>query len=394
MAATSTPSARWPLASRSSRAPRRASGSSLRGPFPPPPPAGSRRCRSRRCRLLWEASPAPDLAGYLVYRRDPAGELRLLTRRRITATSSSTAASRPASPSPGGHRDRHPGERGRAGRGRARPPVSRLYRLSGAGNDFLALAAPAAAPGGDDRRLVPARPLPRADGLLRAPPRRRRRPDGVLERRRLPARLCLNGTRCAARLAFHLGWRGRRSRSGPAPGRSAPGKVRGHRPRSRSVLRPGAAAPSPRPGGCRHGCAGWLVDAGVRTSSSPGPNARRAPVATLGAALRRHYAFGPGGTKSTFVAFPTPTASRSGASSAGGGRDPRLRHRRLAAVAAGSRRVPRAPGAGASPRAAASSRSPRSPRPAPLWTLTGERPPPRHPRTDPGSHPLPTPAWS
>lgn len=36
-------------------------------------------------RLLWEPSPAPDLAGYLVYRRDPGGEFRPLTPEPIRA---------------------------------------------------------------------------------------------------------------------------------------------------------------------------------------------------------------------------------------------------------------------------------------------------------------------
>jgi predicted small lipoprotein YifL len=54
--------------------------------FPPPPPAGLTALPlAGAARLLWEASPAPDLAVYLVYRRDPAGELRLLTPAPITA---------------------------------------------------------------------------------------------------------------------------------------------------------------------------------------------------------------------------------------------------------------------------------------------------------------------
>lgn len=80
------------------------------------------------------------------------------------------------------------------------------YRLSGAGNDFIALAAPERCPSLEERRRLCARGLGLgADGLILL-----RRGDGVSveyfnadgER----AELCVNGTRSAAQLAFRLGW--------------------------------------------------------------------------------------------------------------------------------------------------------------------------------------------
>ena len=81
--------------------------------------------------------------------------------------------------------------------------MTRYYRLSGGGNDFLALTEPPEMPGSGRIQAWCRRGLSLgADGLF------------VLERQGdrvrmdywnadgLPADLCLNGTRCAARLAF------------------------------------------------------------------------------------------------------------------------------------------------------------------------------------------------
>ncbi|MFN7959806.1 MAG: diaminopimelate epimerase [Thermoanaerobaculia bacterium] len=82
-----------------------------------------------------------------------------------------------------------------------------FYRVSGAGNDFLALVEPPEAPDSSQVRAWCTRGLSLgADGLFAL----YRAGDGV----RMdywnsdghPADLCLNGTRCAARLAFELGW--------------------------------------------------------------------------------------------------------------------------------------------------------------------------------------------
>jgi diaminopimelate epimerase len=86
--------------------------------------------------------------------------------------------------------------------------MTEFIKMSGCGNDFIALVEPASAP---------------AEGAIRAWCRRgiSLGADGVFTLRRLRpqvvemrywnadggvAALCLNGTRCAAQLAFHLGW--------------------------------------------------------------------------------------------------------------------------------------------------------------------------------------------
>lgn len=82
-----------------------------------------------------------------------------------------------------------------------------FFKLSGGGNDFIALAEPEADPAPDTVVRWCTRGLSEgADGLFVL----RREDVGVRmvysnsDGRR--AALCLNGTRCAARLAFHLGW--------------------------------------------------------------------------------------------------------------------------------------------------------------------------------------------
>ncbi len=87
------------------------------------------------------------------------------------------------------------------------PPLIAYYRLSGGGNDFLALVEPEVLPAKCDIAAWCRRGLSLgADGVL------------VLDRRGEVLRvrhfnadggaagLCLNGTRCAARLALELGW--------------------------------------------------------------------------------------------------------------------------------------------------------------------------------------------
>jgi diaminopimelate epimerase len=83
-----------------------------------------------------------------------------------------------------------------------------FFKLSGCGNDFIALVEPAAPPESSDIRAWCRRGLSLgADGLFTL---RRTLPD-TAEMRYWnadggTAALCLNGTRCAAQLAFHLGW--------------------------------------------------------------------------------------------------------------------------------------------------------------------------------------------
>lgn len=189
-----------------------------------------------------------------------------------------------------------------------------FYKVSGAGNDFIALVEPAVRPSADDVRAWCRRGLSLgADGLFlleRAGPGAARmtywNADGG------EAALCLNGTRCAARLAFELGWAAAdglltvETGAGPfAARRLAPGLA----PAEIVVeVPPLTAAPEAREvevGGRRH--RGWAVTVGVPhfVLEQPGGVAD-APVANLGAALRRHPAFGAGGTNVDFVRFAAP----------------------------------------------------------------------------------------
>src|SRR3954454_12501271 len=85
--------------------------------------------------------------------------------------------------------------------------MTRFYKLSGSGNDFLALAEPAETPDPETIRAWCRRGVSLGgDGLFLL----RREAAGVVmdyfNADGYPADLCLNGTRCAAQLAFHLGW--------------------------------------------------------------------------------------------------------------------------------------------------------------------------------------------
>ncbi|HEV7786777.1 MAG TPA: diaminopimelate epimerase, partial [Thermoanaerobaculia bacterium] len=91
--------------------------------------------------------------------------------------------------------------------------MTRFYKLSGSGNDFLALAEPWETPSAERIRAWCRRGVSiGADGLFVL-----RRAGGgetggagatmdYFNADGLAADLCLNGTRCAAQLAFHLGW--------------------------------------------------------------------------------------------------------------------------------------------------------------------------------------------
>ena len=188
-----------------------------------------------------------------------------------------------------------------------------LYRLSGAGNDFLALPLEPGSetPGASDierwcRRGVSLG----ADGLF------------TLERTDHGARmvhhnadggrstLCLNGSRCAVRLAYHLGWHqdGRLTLTTDAGDLAArvvddttvavalPAIHR--RPRGLALQLPDHFdAP----------LAGWFVDVGVPHLVLPWHEPlHRLDIARLGPPLRHHGALGDDGANVDFVRFDGP----------------------------------------------------------------------------------------
>ncbi len=121
-----------------------------------------------------------------------------------------------------------------------------------------------------------------------------------------PAALCINGTRCAARLALELGWAAERITV-----ETGAGPVAAHRAGATEIALE-LPAPSRQPvemtvAAAGLAAAGWRVEVGVPhfVLLWPEPLAT-APVARLGPLLRRHPDFGAAGTNVDFVRFPAP----------------------------------------------------------------------------------------
>ena len=183
--------------------------------------------------------------------------------------------------------------------------MTRFYKLSGSGNDFLALAEPWENPSAERIRAWCRRGVSiGADGLFVL---RRAEAGATMDYFNadgLPADLCLNGTRCAAQLAFHLGWAESRVRL-----RTGAGDVAARRlDDSRTAVGFPAPPEPPQPlsvdiGGLAH--TGWRIVVGVPHFVLLWPEGlETAPVRELGARIRRHTAFGEPGTNVNFVRFP------------------------------------------------------------------------------------------
>ncbi len=183
-----------------------------------------------------------------------------------------------------------------------------FYKVSGAGNDFVALVEPETEPAPEEIRAWCRRGLSvGADGAFLLdriggePGRVRMRyfnADGG------PADLCVNGTRCAARLAFELGWEGE---DGAVVVETGAGPARGRRRAADEI-----ELEMPLPAGPPEQVTAkvdrierfaWRITVGVPhlVLDWDGPLAD-APVRTLGAALRHHEAAGPHGANVHFVA--------------------------------------------------------------------------------------------
>jgi diaminopimelate epimerase len=185
--------------------------------------------------------------------------------------------------------------------------MTHFYKVSGSGNDFLALAEPFEIPDAGTIRAWCRRGVSLgADGLIVL----RRHEDGAameyFNADGLPADLCLNGTRCAAQLAFHLGWAEGTTRIRTAAGGFPARRVDAFRV---ALDLPRLAEPpralAVQAGGSSH--AGWQVLVGVPHFVLLWPEElERAPVQELGREIRRHPAFGAPGTNVNFVRFPAP----------------------------------------------------------------------------------------
>jgi diaminopimelate epimerase len=189
--------------------------------------------------------------------------------------------------------------------------MTSFFKVSGSGNDFLALAEPLETPDPETIRAWCRRGVSLgADGLFVI-----RRAGGgpppvtmdYFNADGLPADLCLNGTRCAAQLAFHLGWA-----AGGVEMRTGAGTFAARRLDEERVAvdlpTPDGPDGEPRPltleiGGRPH--AGFRILVGVPHFVLPWPGGlAEAPVRELGREIRHHPAFGPPGANVNFVRFP------------------------------------------------------------------------------------------
>jgi diaminopimelate epimerase len=198
--------------------------------------------------------------------------------------------------------------------------MTAFFKVSGSGNDFVALAEPAADPAPEQIHAWCRRGVSLgADGvfaLRRSGPRAGGDSGGggaadqgaevsmaYWNAGGDAADLCLNGTRCAAQLAFHLGWARSEVRVHTAAGAFRARRLDAERvaidldvevaaPRELAVEVDG----TPR--------AGWVVTVGVPHFLLPWTgDLGEAPVVEMGRALRWHAAFQPAGTNVDFVRF-------------------------------------------------------------------------------------------
>lgn len=189
--------------------------------------------------------------------------------------------------------------------------MTAAFKLSGSGNDFLALVEPETPPDGASIGAWCRRGLSLgADGFFLL-----RRAAGTVRMDYWnadgePAELCLNGTRCAARLAFELGWAtgdGAEIRLETGAGPVTARRVDGASPAITldvPVPREAPRAVAPELDGTLH--AGWFLAVGVpHLVLLAEASLAEAPVATLGPPLRAHPLF-PAGTNVSFVRFPAP----------------------------------------------------------------------------------------
>ncbi len=182
--------------------------------------------------------------------------------------------------------------------------MTAFFKVSGGGNDFVALAEPAAEPTPDQVRAWCRRGVSLgADGVFVI---RREAPAIAMSYRNadgLPAELCLNGTRCAAQLAFHLGWAHDEARIATTAGGFDARRIDA----SRVALALGLDISQPRQlavdldGTPQHG---WSVRVGVPHFLLVWPgDLAAAPVVAAGRPLRHHAAFQPAGTNVSWVRF-------------------------------------------------------------------------------------------
>ncbi len=179
------------------------------------------------------------------------------------------------------------------------------YKLSGAGNDFVALVEPERHPTAEDVRAWCRRGVSLgADGVFVLS----RSADGAVNMVHFNAdgsraELCLNGSRCAARLALELGWGNDdtvelRTDSGQLTARPAGDAIEVDLPAIVGEIDARKVAVEGRD------FDGWYVRVGVPHWVLPWKDSLDdAPVAELGPPLRSHPDFGSAGVNVDFVRF-------------------------------------------------------------------------------------------
>lgn len=187
-------------------------------------------------------------------------------------------------------------------------PAPAFFKLSGAGNDFIAFTEPSPPPQPAEIAAWCRRGLSLgADGVFWLT-----REDGAVRMTYHNADgersdLCANGSRCAARLAWHLGWAEESLRLVTGAGelrarRTGPDRIALQLP---DVVGEPAARSLEHAG---RGYDGWHLTIGVPHFVLPWPESLAlAPVAELGAALRRHPDLGTAGANVNFARYTEPS---------------------------------------------------------------------------------------
>lgn len=182
------------------------------------------------------------------------------------------------------------------------PAYSEFFKVSGGGNDFIAFVDPAEVPSVEEIRLLCRRGLSvGADGVFFL-----RRAGNRVEMTHFnsdgsAAALCLNGTRCAARLALELGWAvdtvTLATGAGTIRGENAgPNRIRLHLPPPEERPEPFETFAGGRL------LKGWRTVVGVPHLVLPWTaGLEDAPVLEAGADLVHHDVAGPGGANVNFV---------------------------------------------------------------------------------------------
>jgi diaminopimelate epimerase len=189
-----------------------------------------------------------------------------------------------------------------------------FYKVSGSGNDFIALVEPKTVPSSDTiRHWCRRRISVGADGVFTLNPEQHEAGSDTAEVRLVYfnsdgelADLCLNATRCAAQLSFYLGWSTRH-----VIVHTAAGSLRSEiLDQSRVVVEaPVAAAPATERTveTARGSFSGWSITVGVphfvQIVDQPLDDIE---IAAIAPPIRSHPLFGNAGTNVDFVRFPAP----------------------------------------------------------------------------------------